>query len=743
MKTIKQCLMTLFFCLGLHSSILAFTIGGLDYTVRSDYQVAVSHSYDTIKGHLVIPQTVTYEGIDYTVTSIEPNAFTYRVGLTGITIPESMTTISDHAFYGCDSLKTLLFNAMECNKASINAGYFGWTKLTSVSIGPKVTHLPAGFLLGCTELTDVAIPESVTSIGSWAFGNCRGLTSLTIPEKVAIIEGGAFSGCDSLKTLTFNAIECNKTSTDYFDLDPGWNQLTTVSIGPKVTCIPSYLLNSCSSLTHVSIPESVTEIGSSAFSGCQGLTNLTLPENLITIGSAAFSDCTGLTSITIPEKVTGIGHGAFRGCTKLITLNYQAIDCQLVTSYLSSWEQLSAVNFGSKVKVLPANLLAGCTGLTHVTIPESVTTIGDGAFQNCSGLTSITLSQNVVYVGNEAFMACTGLQRFTWNALPEAVSGNRVIESDYNLEQLTGPASLLQMYEGLNYTSLSKLESIHITGGFLTDTCFSVLKASNRTLKTIDLSKASNTTLDDEALLNFYKLESITLPTSLVTIGYKALAECAALKSLSFPQTVERLDDRAFENCYNLTTIDWGENGALKSIGARSFFNCQSLQMLDIPEGVTDIGLAAFQGCGYVETITLPATLCMISDRCFAGNSRVKQLTVRANVPPSISTYTFDEVDRSIPVYIPFDALGAYQADALWSTFQLIPTSLEQVEEATYELTVDGRTLIVNGIERPHISVYDINGRLVGDASKNKLDVPASGLYLVRINNSTQKVLVK
>ncbi|OPZ96007.1 MAG: hypothetical protein BWY72_01865 [Bacteroidetes bacterium ADurb.Bin416] len=133
----------------------------------------------------------------------------------------------------------------------------------------------------------------------------------------------------------------------------------------------------------------------------------------------------------------------------------------------------------------------------------------------------------------------------------------------------------------------------------------------------------------------------------------------------------------------------------------------------------------------------------MISDRCFAGNSRVKQLTVRANVPPSISTYTFDEVDRSIPVYVPVDALGAYQADALWSTFQLIPTSLEQVEEATYELTVDGRTLIVNGIERPHISVYDINGRLVGDASKNKLDVPASGLYLVRINNSTQKVLVK
>lgn len=740
MKTTKQLFITLCLWLGVHSGLFAFSIGSIQYDIISDNQVTIRYCSDTIKGHVVIPQTVLFEGKDYTVTEISNNAFRNCSGLTGITIPESVTTISDYVFYECTGLTSLTYNAIECNKTSMHGGSIGWTKLTSVTIGPKVTNIPAGFLNGCTGLTNVTIPESVTEIGEHAFGNCQGLTSITIPEGVTTIDQNAFYQCTGLTTLTYNAIECNKESLYY---NFGWSQLTAVTFGPKVTFLPHRLFSECTLLTNVTIPESVTTIGQSTFSGCTGLTNIILPENVTTIGQNAFYGCTGLSSINIPEKVKSIGNNAFGSCTRMTSLFYNAIDCTIEDSYMSSWNNLTSVTFGLKVRTIPPSMLAECTDLISVTIPESVKTIGKDVFQNCTGLTSITLPGNVEYVGDNAFYGCTNLRYFTWHALAGADCGYGVIGSCYNLEQLSGPAKLLHVYEGLNYTSLSNLETVQFTGGNMTDTCYAVLKASYRNLKTVDLSNVSNTTLDDEAFLNFYRLETITLPDSLTQIGYKSLAECAGLKSITIPETVELIDARAFENCYNMTTINWGKSSVLKSIGARAFFNCHSLQSLTVPEGVTEIGLAAFQGCGYLEAITLPSTLSLLNDRSFAGNSRLKQLVVKAKVPPTISSYTFEEVDHSIPVYIPAEAIDAYQADALWSRFNLVPTGLEHMKNADVQLTVEGRTLTIHGIDQPSISVFDVSGRLIVKGRANQVEMPTSGMYMVRVNGTTHKVVVK
>ena len=90
-------------------------------------------------GNVVIPESVTYNGTTYSVTSIGKSAFSDNHGLTSVTIPNSVTSIGSSAFSGCSGL-------------------------TSVNIG-----------------------NSVTSIGNEAFYNCSGLTSVTIPNSVTII----------------------------------------------------------------------------------------------------------------------------------------------------------------------------------------------------------------------------------------------------------------------------------------------------------------------------------------------------------------------------------------------------------------------------------------------------------------------------------------------------------------------------------------------------------------------------
>ena len=98
-------------------------------------------------GSIVIPSVVTYNGEEYSVTSIGIDAFAWCSGLTSVTIPNSVTSIGIEAFHGCSGL-------------------------TSVTIPNSVTSIGGAAFYGCTGLTSVTIPNSVTSIGDYAFRYC-------------------------------------------------------------------------------------------------------------------------------------------------------------------------------------------------------------------------------------------------------------------------------------------------------------------------------------------------------------------------------------------------------------------------------------------------------------------------------------------------------------------------------------------------------------------------------------------
>ncbi len=164
-----------------------------DKTVGVTYKGDYSSSYNKYGGAVVIPESITYHGITYRVTSIGDFAFSSCTGLTSITIPDSVTSIGYSAFSGCTALTEI---TIPCSVTSIGEyAFYYCTSLTSVTIPNSVTSIGFEAFSGCTGLTEVTIGNGVTSIGGSAFGNCTGLTQITVEATTPpVIMSTSFSG---------------------------------------------------------------------------------------------------------------------------------------------------------------------------------------------------------------------------------------------------------------------------------------------------------------------------------------------------------------------------------------------------------------------------------------------------------------------------------------------------------------------------------------------------------------------
>lgn len=204
----------------------------------------------SVNGNLTIPSKID----GHTVVSIGitngwgDGAFEDCAGLTGITFPNTITTIGDSAFKNCTGLKSL-------------------------TLPDSVTGIKNNAFKGCTGLTAITFSKNLTSIGDYAFENCTGLKSLTIPNSVTTIGTSAFEGCSGLKDITLST---------------------------KLTKINSRTFCNCSGLTSVVIPDSVTTIDGEyswegAFYKCSNLEKVKIPDTVASIGKYAFADCDKLT----------------------------------------------------------------------------------------------------------------------------------------------------------------------------------------------------------------------------------------------------------------------------------------------------------------------------------------------------------------------------------------------------------------------------------------------------------------
>ena len=109
----------------------------------------------------------------------------------------------------------------------------------------------------------------------------------------------------------------------------------------------------------------------------------------------------------------------------------------------------------------------------------------------------------------------------------------------------------------------------------------------------------------------------------------------------------------------------------VKHIGAFAFYRCSGLTSIVIPKGVTSIGEFAFEFCHGLTSITIPASVKSIGERTFE-DSGITELIVRAVVPPVVNpvwSSRKDDMDKSIPVYVPAESIEAYRTAEGWKEF--------------------------------------------------------------------------
>lgn len=292
------------------------------------------------------------------LTTIE-NEFSGYPFLTGIYLPNSITSIGKEAFAGCSSL-------------------------ACINIPKSVTSIGVSAFSKCSSLIDIKIPESVSYIGAYAFKECSSLTSINLPQSITAIENGTFLGCSSLPGVKIPE-SVSYIGESAFD---GCKALIVINIPEAVTSIERLVFNFCVSLTAVKIPDSVTSIGFSAFGDCHKLSKINIPASVTYIGDWAFCNCGRITSITIPEGITEIREMTFGGCSSL-----------------------RSIKIPDSVSYIGESAFEGCKSLTEIIIPSSVIAIHDSAFSKCKSLASINIPASVTYIGSWAFEYCEKLKK--------------------------------------------------------------------------------------------------------------------------------------------------------------------------------------------------------------------------------------------------------------------------------------------------------------------------------------------
>ena len=315
-------------CYGL-TSVYIFDLAawcGIEFVDRDSNPLSYAgklYLNDVLVMDLVIPDSVTSIG-DYafsgcdgltsitipdSVTSIGDSAFYACSGLTSITIPDSVTSIGGDAFLGCSGLTSVTIGD---GVTTMGDGVFGWcSSLTSITIPDGVTAIGDGAFEWCERLTSITIPDSVTSIGERAFYVCYSLTSITIPDSATSIGERAFAGCDSLTSIIVDPQNPVYHSEGNCLIE---TKSKTLIIGCGASVIPA--------------DGSVTSVGEIAFSYCNGLTSIVIPDSVTSIGDYAFEYCFNLTSITISDSVTSIGEWAFSGYDSLETVYYTGSEAE-------------------------------------------------------------------------------------------------------------------------------------------------------------------------------------------------------------------------------------------------------------------------------------------------------------------------------------------------------------------------------------------------------------------------------
>ena len=649
-------------------------------------------------------------------------AFCDCASIESVKIPESVTTISNKAFKGCNitELSHPLLTIKNGVAIKDNKVLYWTNQSSSITIPDGVREIEYSAFYDNKTLSSVVIPEGVTKIGKEAFEGCSSLSSVVIPDSVKKIGDKAFMGCNidelshpCLKIKNGFAIKGKKvlyrtTQSDSFIIPDGvkeidkdvldgysspesvefsgtvaqWEAIVgkwyliedisekSVKCSDGVWKMPVLLIENGSlkqctdkSATSVTIPDGVTEIADHAFSGCESLKSLEVPSGVTKIG--AYSLCESLSSISLPSSITEFDKDAFFFVGKSLSKVILADDFQKVPS-----EWFDRLDWNNE------NYEIVCTkdSSTYKAVkrsPKLKKHIKDLALQVAKNEKIATVNK----VGADALLS----------TLRSSVKG-----LSFQILATTKSATVAMVQIGKNigvfklgvdsskwFSKLQKVLEAFSDSTKSGEEIFDVITSLKLPLGEIPGKKAEDMTLRGSTL-------NLFASGVLREIEYRMLEDIALFG-------IKEIGYRAFNSgCdYSLSSVKIPKS--VTKIGSEAFRGCRKLESIEIPDSVKEIGEKAFRG-SHLASVVIPDSVTKIGDKAFVytdiNELSHPLLTIKNGIAIKDGTVLYS-ANYTSNVTLP-DGVTKIGSKAFWELYNLcsmvIPDSVTEIDrDAFYE----------------------------------------------------------
>lgn len=620
---------------------------------------------------------------------IEEMAFLDCVALSEISITGSIEFVGKFAFSGCVGLNEVLINVdseeiyihrhafLGCEnikKVTVSDGFdiselFHLSDITEIVITEGSITIDEDFLRNCSELTTLRIPASIEEIHEEAFSGCENLRNifvapsnqffttrdgilydkavaelifvprnftgtLAMPNSVERVRKNALNDCSGIETLVLSdalkelpffsgcdlltAFSCNNNSV-YSTVD---GLLYNTEKTELLRC------PSCREETFV-VPPFVKRIGSNAFHGCNKINHVLLPNSLLSIGESAFWHCSSISEITIPKSVCEIAGNAFSKSVSKINVSGDNekyyTDGTILYDRTNSSIVFACRNIKGEIRIpegtsiIDVYAFYDCEQITSVVFPTSLKEIKDGAFMGCENLESVLFNDSLVSLGELSFGYCNKLK--TINLSKSLTTINKDVFAGCDIECITIPSTLHGI---VNLDQWEKLKIVILERGFET-----ISK---------DFFKGCKTVTD------------VTIPASVRLVEANSFDDCKSLRNIHYEGSLKEwltIDWRCFaKDWYNLyidgkLLTDVVLDGSTPEIRKQAFYYCNSLQHIEIREGVTSIGNSALNKTNISGNLFLPDTIEQIGEFAFLSCKNLRSISIphTANIKDGILRY--------------------------------------------------------------------------------------------------------
>lgn len=657
-----------------------------------------NNDYSEYFKKLVLPNTIEYNGISYTITALAPYAFYEYTILETIKLPETINTIGNNAFYFCINLTSI---NIPNSVTSIQSKTFELCrKLVLNKLGSNIKSIGSRAFFDCHSITELNIPGICTSIGADAFAWCKSLKKLIIEDGSSTLDinysyslswdyqgqdvatyRGAFADCPikelylgrnitfpvgtnkSYPPFTGISNYCTNTSGYQGVVGKTYNKL---EFGEYVTSLPNELFYKSTLNCDIVLPPYIETIGDGCFnlSFYDNQTEIIFPATLKTVGDTWFDTsnhdkipfirCKGETpaignfsgyAVYVPSGAGEIykASESWKKCViidpsdELITINVKkegTLYSRLLAQDIQT-SDITRLKLKGTLNSDDLDLVKDMSNLYELDLLEITNdTLPTDFFKNRTYLTKITLPKALTSIADEMFVSCTHL--------------NCVIELPENCKVIGKNAFYKTPIKGISYTGAieigenafrqcTNLDTIYISGVGSKIGYHSFWSSS---VKKVIIGKGVE--VADEAFYYNQELEEVILEDSVKNIGNSVFDLCKNFTKLTVCGIVENISDMKYNYLSEVHICDiskWIQNKFDKLESSplyygKLFINGVEPTEIIFSDSISRINNYSFYNCKTIKKLKLPQNCTEIGDYAFYGCEKIDTL----NLPNKLSS---------------------------------------------------------------------------------------------------------